>query len=99
MMTEHGLFRGTSRKIFIFWSGIADLKKCKNKILDYQWASSIIVKFGLNFFKNAFTRIDIFVSVEGQGNEANDVYEELQETKEKIHKTEYLNIGDLNATC
>jgi hypothetical protein len=50
--------------------------------------------------KNTFTKIDIFVSVEGQANERNNVYEEMQETKEKIHKTEYLNIeGDLNSNC
>lgn len=58
-------------------------KEYKNEILDYHWASSITVKFGLKFLKITFTIIGVFVSVEGQNGEANGVYEELQETIEK----------------
>jgi len=35
-------------------------KECKNKILDYQWASSITVKFGLKFLKITFTIIGVY---------------------------------------
>jgi hypothetical protein len=58
-------------------------KECKNRILDYQWASSITVKFGLKFFENHLHCNWHYVSVEGQNDEANGVYEELQETIEK----------------
>jgi len=36
-----------------------------------------------NFLKITFTIIGVYVSVEGQNEEANGVYEELQETIEK----------------
>ena len=73
-------------------------KELKNKLLQYQWISTWIVKLRFKFLKITLTTIGVYTPVEGQDDETNDFYGEMQDAIQKVNKREYLIIAqDLNA--
>ena len=76
---------------------IAIRKDWKHKIQDYTWISDRIIATRIKVLNRNFTIVGVYAPVEGKEQDTEEFYRELQQTMDKIHKTENIILaGDFN---
>jgi len=76
---------------------IAIRKDWKHKIQDYTWISRRIIETRIEVLNRNFTIVGVYAPVEGNEQETEEFYRELQQSMDKIPKKENIILaGDFN---
>ena len=76
---------------------IAIRKDWKHKIQDYTWISDRIIETRIKVLNRNFTIVGVYAPVEGKEQATEEFYRELQQSIDKIPKTENIILaGDIN---